>query len=654
MAVGLLCLVMLTTAVAAFGQGQEALRQGILTGIAAMHDGRWEEAAQAFEQLTRGYPRFELAHFFLGQSQYEVSQAASAKGDAETARSALKLAQGAFQAARDLEPDRSQTRAYLASIALSEEQFRRAVDLLSEEIVTRMPPSMAEIRNVLAVTYLKGGDAAGAIAECRRALREQPNYVEARFNMGLALATQGKHQDALDEYSRALVTISEWRSAESRLAGAMASGRRSTELTEETIYERYRFAEDFVREKGMWPVLYKAAGDACAAMGHYEDARNFYRRSLVRQRGGNPQDPDARTRIGMCTYKQALALLEQGELFTPWSLLQSSRRQFEEAIDFRSDYSEAYRGLGLVYLTEATRYREGMAAEIEPHLLTDAVEQFDKAVTYGPDNVQAWVDLAWAYRLNNEYDYGLNYATRALSLADPIKQTSAWVRAQTEVAHCLYGLGRFEEAVIAAQRAIQVDKTHAPAFIVEGMAEAALGRLGEALDSFTVATYRDPRSVEARMHLGDVLRTMGSWVRARGAYQRALDLLPKAELARVSAERARLLYLVGDCYLREHNLNRAVESLNEALSLDPGNYLAEKDLADAYLALNRYDAADRALGIALDLSPSLAEDAEIYVRLGQLAETRGLPHEAYKQYLLALRADATNPVAKTRLEALEK
>jgi len=612
----------------------------MLQSIAALEDGRWGDAVAALQQVTQTYPRFEMGFFFLGLAAYQSAD--------------YRAAVRALETALQLQPERSETRSYLAAIALSEEDYQRAARLLSEEIITRFPPSIPEVRNVLATAYLAAGDPKAAAAQCRSALREQPNYVEARYNLGRALVAREEYVEALEEYKAALNTIYDWRSAESRASAQMTSGRRPPELTEETVYESYHFAAEFVREKGLWSSLYKAMGDACAAAELYEDARNFYRRALLRTHHGDPDDPDAHTRIGMCTYKEALKRLEGGDVFSPWNLLQAARAHFEEAIDREPTYAEAYCGLGLVFLTEATRYREGMAEEIVPHSLSDAVEQFQEAIDADPNNVAAWVDLAQAQRLDGQYGQALVSATRALSLADPRKQPQQWVRAQTEVAQCLYGLGRFEEAVLAAQRALQVDKTYAPAFIVAGKAEIALRKYGDAMDSLTVASHRDPRNVEVRALLGDVLRELASWVRARQRYKEALDLLPKAEMSLLAGQRSRLLFLIGDCYLREHNFARALEFLNQSLSLDPGNYLAEKDLADAYLGLKRYDAAEAALEIALDLSPSLVEDGEIFVRLAQLAEKRGLAHQAYRNYLAALRADPQNPVARAQLEALEK
>ncbi len=640
MAVGLLCALLVTTAPAVLGQQPAGLQQEMLDSIAALEDGRWADAISILQKVTQANPDLEMAHFFLGLAAYQSVD--------------YPTAARAFDTALQLAPGRSESREYLAQIALTEEDYARASQLLTEEIITRFPPSLPEIRNLLAVTYIAAADPRAAVAQCRAALREQPTYVEAMYNLGRALAAMDEYDEAIKEFRAALTTIYDWRSVEGRASGEMAGGRRSATLTEEVIYERYRFAAEFVREKGLWPSLYKAMGEACVGAGRYEDARNYYGRALLRAHHGDPDDADARTRIGMCTYQQALQHLEQGELFTPWDMLHAARRQFEEAIDRQPGYSEAYRGVGLVLLAQATYYRVGMALDITPPSFADAADRLREAIEADPQNVAGWTDLARAQRMDGGYQDALVSATRALSLADPKKQAKEWVRAQTEVAYCLQGMGRFEEALLAAQRAIQADKTYAPAFVASGLAETALGKYGDALSSFTVASYRDPRSVEARVHMGDVLRQLESWVRARREYQKALDMLPEAEMARVSGERSRLCYLIGSCHLRENNYTRAVEFLNKSLALDPGNYLAEKDLADSYLALKRYDAAKAALNIAHELSPSLAEDSQIFTRLGQLEEKRGLPHEAYRYYLQAVAADAENATARGRVEALEK
>ena len=43
-----------------------------------------------------------------------------------------------------------------------------------------------------------------AIAEYRRAIAIKPDFAEAHINLGIALKTQGKHDEAIAEYRRAV------------------------------------------------------------------------------------------------------------------------------------------------------------------------------------------------------------------------------------------------------------------------------------------------------------------------------------------------------------------------------------------------------------------------------------------------------------------
>jgi len=590
--------------------------------------------------VIAAYPDLEMGHFFLGLAAYQIEDYATARR--------------AFEQAMTLHPERAETRAYQAAMAVAEEDYQRAVSLLNRELVTRFPPSQPEIRNLLALTYLAAGEPSKAIDQCQEALRRVPNFVDARVTKARALQALGRDDQALTEYREALDTVDRWRAAESLVAANIARGQRPEDNTEEVLYERYGKVEEFVRERGMWPALNKEVATLCARMGRFAEARNYLRRALNRYYYGNPNDADALTQIGMITYAEALKRLQGGELFSPWNMLQAAARVFNNAIDKDPDFSDAYRGLGLVYTTEATQFREEMAAEIMPHTLADAIEEFEEAIKADPSNAAAWRDMAEAQRLDGLLEEALNSATRALALADPQRQTEEWVKAQVEVANCLLAQGLSAQALRAAQRALERDPVNVPALLAAGKAHTALKQYDEARKAYYAVVEAEPENVEARVLMGDLFRETGSWMSARRRYQEALDLLPRAELLRVSEQKGRLLHLIGSCYLHEGYHAKAIQYLSQSLGLQPGNYVAQKELADAYAAVKRYDAAEAALRIALNLSPSLSEDAEIYNRLGRLAESRGLPHAAYRNYLLALRADPQNALAREKTEALER
>ena len=76
-------------------------------------------------------------------------------------------------------------------------------------------------------------------------------------------------------------------------------------------------------------------------------------------------------------------------------------------------------------------------------------------------------------------------------------------------------------------------------------------------------------------------------------------------------------------------------------------------LAEAYVQLPQYRAAEQVLKTALDISPGPEIDAGIYVSLGSLFEREGKPHKALAAYGQALAAQSDNLEAKEAIQRLQ-
>src|ERR1044071_9491085 len=59
-----------------------------------------------------------------------------------------------------------------------------------------------------AIAMHQAGDMEGAIRHYREYLQQRPNSIEARSNLGAALAKTGRFEEAIEQYNRALETKS--------------------------------------------------------------------------------------------------------------------------------------------------------------------------------------------------------------------------------------------------------------------------------------------------------------------------------------------------------------------------------------------------------------------------------------------------------------
>ncbi len=90
---------------------------------------------------------------------------------------------------------------------------------------------------------------------------------------------------------------------------------------------------------------------------------------------------------------------------------------------------------------------------------------------------------------------------------------------------------------------------------------------------------------------------------------------------------------LGRAYLHEGNPEGAVEVLEKAVKLDPGNWTAWNHLGMAYMEKNRPEQAERALKKSIKLSNGKAEPLLNY---GLVLFAQGKAQEAVLQYRLAL------------------
>jgi len=142
-----------------------------------------------------------------------------------------------------------------------------------------------------------------------------------------------------------------------------------------------------------------------------------------------------------------------------------------------------------------------------------AIEFFKRAVELDPDFARAWSGLAAAYQVVATYtDFGadeskplaLEAATRALAL-DP-----GLAEAHAVVAQSLENQGRWREAAVAFQQAVEADGTDVLSRAWYGLFLSTAGYLQEALQYFQSVEELDPINALAHAHLGILSEFLGS------------------------------------------------------------------------------------------------------------------------------------------------
>lgn len=169
------------------------------------------------------------------------------------------------------------------------------------------------------------------------------------------------------------------------------------------------------------------------------------------------------------------------------------------------------------------------------------------------------------------------------------------------------------------------------------------GRDLDAIPHFERAVEGDPTLRDALLKLGNARARSGQFEQAAAAYDRALEL--RSADPAVLLKRATALANLG---LHEAALN----DLERATALDPGELEPWKALAEVRERQGDYEGAIAALQSALEIERDPQGVATLHLALADLHLQQGKYDRAAAEYLTILRTDETHVPALSRLAAL--
>lgn len=212
--------------------------------------------------------------------------------------------------------------------------------------------------------------------------------------------------------------------------------------------------------------------------------------------------------------------------------------------------------------------------------LQAAVQQFRRATEMDPDFALAYVGLADAYFVLQDWGFlSLDEVrpkikkavNRALKLNSQLGEAYVSLAAIYEMEH------DYEAADGAYRRAIELNPGYATAHSWYGLfLRWRMGKIDQAVKQAELALNVDPLSAILRMAYGDVLSAAGQFDSALSQYQRSIELDPNFGGAKK---------LIGDHYLYAYGQTlRALEAYRGAADVDP-NPAWTGDIGEVYLQL---------------------------------------------------------------------
>ena len=185
--------------------------------------------------------------------------------------------------------------------------------------------------------------------------------------------------------------------------------------------------------------------------------------------------------------------------------------------------------------------------------------------------------LYWAKR---EYDRALEHTLRALALAHRTANERLETWAWNGLGNVYTDLGRYEEAIAAYQKAIELDPKFTWPWNNLGTVYDDLGRYEEAIAAYQKAIELDPQFTWPWNNLGTVYDDLGRYEEAIAAYQKAIELDPQF---------AAPWNGLGNVYYQQGRREEAIQAYQQAIELDPRNAVPYSSVARVYRRLGEQD-----------------------------------------------------------------
>jgi TolB-like protein/DNA-binding winged helix-turn-helix (wHTH) protein/Tfp pilus assembly protein PilF len=248
--------------------------------------------------------------------------------------------------------------------------------------------------------------------------------------------------------------------------------------------------------------------------------------------------------------------------------------------------------------------------------LSKAIEYFNEAIERKPDYAQAYAGLADAYALAGDWKYGLlapkdAYPKAKAAAIKAIELDGTLGEAHISLAFCLDNFDwDWQSAAREFARGIDLSPGYAIGHEWYGWHLAALGRYGEAVAEVETAASLDPLSPSIGADLAEELLVAQRFDEAMEQSRKTLMLDPFFAPAH---------YVLGQAFVQRHNYNGAITELQKGVELSPGSTAFTANLAYAYAVSGMRDEAKKLLNELEHRSPqaNAPEIAMVYVGLGE-------------------------------------
>ncbi len=565
-------------------------------GQALRQKGDLDGAVREFELALRLNPEFREGYYILGQTLRQLAAARRPKNPARDPNAEALMARG-------LELGRARN-------------LRGAIDSLAKAV--SLQPEFAEARFNLGAALWYGGEKTKAAAELDQALRLDPAHAQAYNLRGIAYRDSGDLANAQRMVQRAMALNPQLPMGYFDLGLLLLRGRQLS-----AALGQFEAGLNLPGSPGPPPDLDVAIRELRAAMAGSEDAdAHIVLGRLLGLAGADakqviaefdaairlkPDHPEARNALGL--------------VYTQINEDEKAVAAFREAIRLRPDYADAHANLGAILTA------------------TDAagsVRELEKAVELRPGFLKARYNLALAYGSSPKHGSDREIA----ELRKIVAIEADYPRADFSLGKALLRKGNVTEAVVHLERAAKREPEFGEAQYQLGLALSRSGRAGEAATrlkqgrEMIAASQRD-QTILLDMSEGKAALEKGELDQAVVKFRQVLKERP--DLAEAQQQLVRALeafvregkfkelqphiesyvkewpdsswgwYVLGYCHFAQQRIGDSINALAKSLSLNVANADAHKVLGRDLMIIGRFEEARREFEQGEKYDPRSAE-----------------------------------------------
>ena len=209
--------------------------------------------------------------------------------------------------------------------------------------------------------------------------------------------------------------------------------------------------------------------------------------------------------------------------------------------------------------------------------------------------------------------------------------------AHNNLGNSLRGVGRLQEAVISFKNAISINSNYPQAFFNLGNTLNNVGEINEAIKCFQKATILNPNYIKAYNNLGLLYANKGNLKEAEKCFKKAIHLNPDYFLAHNN---------LGNALQDQNRLVESLSSYKNAIALSPEYAEAYFNMGNSLKELARFEESVTSYKKAILYK---SDYSEAFNNLGLVVEELGRLEDAQKFYRQAISANSKNFYAHNNL-----